>query len=161
MCTIVSGLKELSATASDTAPVSIERCFALVADVEHYPDWYSAGVKRVEVLERGDDQRARLVATVLSVGDGPIRKDFNLNMAVTTTEPSAVDLSRVKEDAANGELMAVSWALAPADAAATQLTVALRAALNLPPFLPVGAIAQSVANGFLAAALARLGSSES
>ena len=144
--------------------MSIERCFAVVADVEHYPDWYPAGVKRVEVLERGDDQRARLVATVLSVGDGPIHKDFNLKMAVTTTEPSAVDLSRVKQDAVDGELMAVSWALAPAagtsDAAATQLTVALRAALNLPPFLPVGGIAQSVANGFLAAALARLATSE-
>jgi hypothetical protein len=36
------------------------------------------------------------------------------------------------------------------------LTVALRAALNLPPFLPVGAIAQSVADGFLAAAMAKL-----
>lgn len=154
MC-IVSALKELSASASDIAPAPIERCFALVADVERYPDWYPAGVKKVEVLERGDDERPRLVDTVLAVGDGPLHMDFNLQMAVATTEPESVDLSRVKKDAADGELMVVSWALGAA-AAGTDLTVGLRAALNLPPFLPVGAIAQSVANGFLAAALERL-----
>ncbi len=54
------------------------------------------------------------------------------------------------------EHMVVSWALAEDGAAGTQLTVELQAALNLPPFLPVGAIAQSVADGFLAAALAKL-----
>jgi ribosome-associated toxin RatA of RatAB toxin-antitoxin module len=151
-------MKDLSATASDTARAPIERCFELVADVEHYPDWYPAGVKRVEVLERDRDGRATLVAALLSLGDGPIRKDFDLQMAVATTAPSTrgVELTRVKHNAADGERMVVAWALAEDGAAGTQLTVELRAALALPPFLPVGAIAQSVANGFLAAAMARL-----
>jgi ribosome-associated toxin RatA of RatAB toxin-antitoxin module len=160
MCLIVPALKELSASASDTAPVSIERCFALVADVEHYPDWYPAGVKKVEVLERGEDGRARLVAAVLAVGDGPLHMDFDLRMAVTTTEPGAVELARVKKDEADGSVMVVSWELAASagatDAEQTELSVSLHAALSLPPFLPVKQIAQSVANGFLAAALARL-----
>lgn len=155
MCVMSAQLKELSASASDIAPATIERCFALVADVERYPEWYPTGVKRVEVLERGEDQRPNLVAAVLAVGDGPLHMDFNLEMAVATTDPSSVDLSRVKKDAADGELMVVSWSLAAA-AAGTELAVGLRAALNLPPFLPVGAIAQSVANGFLGAALAQL-----
>ena len=37
-----------------------ERCFAVVSDVERYPEWV-ADVKEVEVLERDDDGRARLV----------------------------------------------------------------------------------------------------
>ena len=151
-------MKELSATASDVAPAPIERCFELVADIERYPDWYPAGVKRVEVLERGADGRPTLVAALLSLGEGPIRKDFDLHLAVVTTAPSArgVELTRIKENAADGERLVVAWTLAENGAAGTQLTVELRAALDLPPFLPVGAIAQSVANGFLAAATARL-----
>jgi ribosome-associated toxin RatA of RatAB toxin-antitoxin module len=150
---------ELTATASDVAPAPIERCFELLADVERYPDWYPAGVKRVEVLERDPDGRPTLVAALLSLGDGPIRKDFDMQMAVATTAPSArgVELTRVKQNAAEGERMVIAWALAEDGAAGTQLTVELQAALSLPPFLPVRAIAQSVANGFLAAAIARLG----
>jgi ribosome-associated toxin RatA of RatAB toxin-antitoxin module len=151
-------MKDLSATATDIAPAPIERCFELVADVERYPDWYPAGVKRVEVLERDPDGRPSLVAALLSLGEGPIRKDFDLRLAVTTTAPSTsgVELTRVKRNAADGEHMIVSWELAQDGATGTHLTVALRAALNLPPFLPVGAIAQSVADGFLAAAMAKL-----
>jgi ribosome-associated toxin RatA of RatAB toxin-antitoxin module len=147
-------MKDLSATATAVAPAPIERCFGLVADVERYPDWYPAGVKRVEVLERDPDARPTLVAALLSLGDGPLRKDFNLRLAVTTTapDPSGVELKRVKENAA-GEEMVVAWALAPDGEEGTNLTVELRAALNLPPFLPVDAIAKSVANGFLTAAL--------
>ncbi len=151
-------MKELSATASDIAAASIARCFELVADVERYPDWYPTGVKRVEVLERDPDGRANLVAALLSLGEGPIRKDFDLRLAVATTAPSTsgVELIRVKKNAADGEQMLVSWALAQDGATGTHLSVALRATLNLPPFLPVGAIAQSVADGFLAAAMAKL-----
>ena len=151
-----NAMKELSAKASDIAPSPIERCFTLLADVERYPDWYPAGVKRVEVLERDPDGLPSLVAALLSLGDGPIRKDFDLRLAVTTTSPREVELTRVKQNAADGQDMVVSWALAEDGAAGTQLTVELQAALNLPPFLPVGAIAQSVADGFLAAALAKL-----
>ncbi len=151
-------MKELSATASDIAHASIARCFELVADVERYPDWYPAGVKRVEVLERDPDGRANLVAALLSLGEGPIRKDFDLRLAVATTAPntSGVELTRVKENAADGEQMLVSWALVQDGPTGTHLSVALRATLKLPLFLPVGAIAQSVADGFLAAAMAKL-----
>lgn len=151
-------MKELSATASDVAPASIERCFELLGDIEHYPDWYPTGVKSVEVLERDPDGHPSLVAAKLSLGDGPIRKDFNLRLAVATTapSPSGVELTRVKRDAADDQEMVVAWALAPDGDDRTQLTVKLQAALDLPPFVPVGAIAQAVANGFLAAALAKL-----
>ena len=153
---MLNAMKDLSATATDVAPAPIERCFALLADVERYPDWYPAGVKRVEVLERDPDGLPSLVAALLSLGDGPIRKDFDLRLAVTSTSPSAVELTRDKQNAAGGEHMVVSWVLAEDGATGTRLTVELEAALNLPPFLPVGAIAQSVADGFLAAAVAKL-----
>ena len=149
-------MKDLSATATAAAPAPIESCFALVADVERYPDWYPAGVKRVEVLERDPDARPTLVAALLSLGEGPIRKDFDLQLAVTTTATSAVELTRVKQDAKDGEHMVVAWALAPNGVNGTHLSVELKAALDLPPFLPVGAIAKSVADGFLAAALGKL-----
>lgn len=150
-------MKELSATASDVSPAPIERCFELLADVEHYPDWYPAGVKRVEVLERDPDSgRATLVAAKLSLGDGPLRKEFNLQLAIGATSNSGVELTRVKKDAADGEQLVVAWALAQNGAEATQVSVELRAALELPPFLPVGPIAQSVADGFLAAAVRAL-----
>src|SRR5262249_10558284 len=138
-------MKELSAKATDRAPAPIERCFALVADVEHYPDWYPAGVKRVEVLERDPDGRPTLVDSTLSLGDGALRKDFRMQLTVKTTAPSpdGVELTRVAKPGAEGEEMVVAWALAPDGGDATQLTVDLRAALNLPPFLPLAAMAKS------------------
>lgn len=44
---------------SVTAPP--ERCFAVVADMERYPEW-AADIKKVTVLERDDQGRALLVA---------------------------------------------------------------------------------------------------
>src|SRR5262249_45984345 len=122
-------MKELSASAGDVAPAPIERCFELLADIEHYPDWYPAGVKSVDVLERDPDDRPSLVAAKLSLGDGPIRKDFNLRLAVATTAPSTsgVELTRVKRDAADAQEMVVAWALAPDGDDKTQLTVKLDA----------------------------------
>jgi ribosome-associated toxin RatA of RatAB toxin-antitoxin module len=40
---------------------TLERCFAVVTDVERYPDWVP-DVKEVSVLERDDLGRARLVS---------------------------------------------------------------------------------------------------
>ena len=38
-----------------------DRCFAVVTDVEHYPEWV-ADLKAVEVLERDEEDRAKVVA---------------------------------------------------------------------------------------------------
>jgi ribosome-associated toxin RatA of RatAB toxin-antitoxin module len=40
---------------------SPERCFAVVSDVEHYPEWV-ADVKEVQVLERDEQGRALVVS---------------------------------------------------------------------------------------------------
>jgi len=40
---------------------SLERCFAVVADVEVYPEWV-ADLKTVEVLERDEENRPSVVA---------------------------------------------------------------------------------------------------
>ena len=44
-----------------TIAAAPERCFAVVVDVERYPEWVP-DVKEVAVLERDDEGRARLVS---------------------------------------------------------------------------------------------------
>lgn len=146
-------MREVNASATGAVAADAERCYALLADVERYPEWYPAGAKRVEVLDRDGDGRAESVDALLSLGQGPIRKDFEMKLGVTYEQERRVELSRLASDAKDGESITVTWTLVPQDAA-TQLTVAFTARLDLPPFLPINGIVEAVAQDFLAAAQA-------
>jgi ribosome-associated toxin RatA of RatAB toxin-antitoxin module len=147
-------VKELTGTATAAVAAPAEQCLALLADVERYPTWYPDVVKSVEVTERdagGQPTRAR---TKLHVSQGPLSKDFDLDMAVAVQPPSTVQLSRVPGEPGDEESFEVTWFVdAPAHA---QIRLELRANLSVPRFLPLGGIGEAVADGFVQAAVRAL-----
>jgi len=149
-------MKEITATATGTAHAPIERCYEHLLDVEHYPDWYPDGAKSVEVLERGDDGKATKVDAVLAAVAGPLRKSFDVRLAVEPVRPTLVALARQPDDRGDHEALTITWLLTPVSEQETEITVEMSARIDVPMFLPVDPIAREVANGFLQAALASL-----
>ena len=147
-------MKSLNATAAGTSRAPIERCFELLAELDGYPRWYPSGVRSAEVLERGGDGLPTRARTELHLAQGPLVKDFRLELAVTTVRPTSVRLARIPRGAGDLEELTVAWTLAEGEA--TRIGVDLAASLSVPRFLPVGGVAESLALGFLTAALAAL-----
>jgi hypothetical protein len=143
-------MKELSGTATAAVAAPAEECLALLAAVDRYPIWYPEVVRSVDVLERdgaGQPTRAR---TKLHLSQGPLSKDFDLDMAVAVRAPSTVRLARVPNEPGDEERFEVTWYVdAPANA---QIRLELRANLSVPRFLPLGGIGDAVADGFVNAA---------
>ena len=65
-----------------------------------------------------------------------------------------MSLSRIPHRPGDNERLSVAWALSGGDR--TTIDVAMHANLSIPGFVPVGGLAESVAQGFLDAALAEL-----
>jgi ribosome-associated toxin RatA of RatAB toxin-antitoxin module len=149
-------MRELTSTTSSVAPQPIERCFTHLADIERYPDWYPSMVTSVTVLERDGDGRAVKVDAVLAVAAGPIHKNFNVRMQLTTLRPSLVALDRVADDRGDHEALTIKWKLAAAGEAETEIQLEMTAYLDVPRFLPIGPITDEVASGFLTAAVTSL-----
>jgi hypothetical protein len=130
-------MKELRGTAAALVPAPPAQCLALVEAVDEYPSWHPEVVREVEVLERdarGLPSRAR---TILHLSAGPVTKDFDLLMSITVDPPATVTLSKI-------------------DGQGTRVEVTLAANLDVPRFLPLGGVGDSVAQGFVSAASAEL-----
>jgi ribosome-associated toxin RatA of RatAB toxin-antitoxin module len=149
-------MRELTSSTSGVAPQPVERCFTHLADIEHYPDWYPDTVPSVTVIERDGDGRAVVVDAVLAVAAGPLRKNFNVRMQLTTLRPSLVSLDRVADARGDHEALTIAWKLAAAGETETEIQLDMTAFLDVPRFLPVGQITDEVAGGFLAAAIGSL-----
>jgi ribosome-associated toxin RatA of RatAB toxin-antitoxin module len=147
-------VKELTGHAEGTTPASPEACVALLADVDRYPDWYPEVVKEVEVLERDDQGRPTKAHTKLHVQYGPITRDFDLTMEVTHSPPGAVRLSRIPHHGRDGEQFDVNWLVSGAQP--SRIALDLAASLDVPRFLPLGGIGESMAQGFVNAATTAL-----
>ncbi len=150
-------MREISATATGTAQASIDAVFAQLRDVEHYPDWYPAGAKSVEVVERDAGGLPVAVNAVLAAVAGPLRKNFDVRLAVEAQAPTRVALVRIADDRGDHEALTISWTLRELGPQQTEVKVEMVAHLDVPPFLPVGQVAQEAAGGFLAAAIAHAG----
>jgi ribosome-associated toxin RatA of RatAB toxin-antitoxin module len=147
-------LRDLHGTAARTVTAPLPECFALLAAVEGYPDWYPDVVRQVDVLERDAAGQPRRARAQLHVAWGPVVKDFDLVLAVVVDPPSVVRLTRVS-DQPSSSTFEVGWQLR--EDAGTRIDVDLRAALDVPRFLPLGGIGVAVAGGFVDAAARRLG----
>lgn len=147
-------MREISATATGVAQASIDTVFKQLRDVEHYPDWYPAGAKSVVVLDRDVAGLPITVDAVLAAVAGPLRKSFDVRLAVQSEVPTRVALVRVADDRGDHETLTISWDLRELGPQQTEVTVGMVAHLDVPPFLPVGQVAQEAAGGFLAAAVA-------
>ena len=143
-------MKELRGTATALVPAPLERCLALVEAVDRYPDWYPEVVRSVEVLERGVGGVPSRARTELHVAVGPLTQDFDLLMAVTVEPPATVKLVKVGGSAK----FDVVWRLRAGES--TRLSLELDANLNVPRFLPLRGVGDSIARGFVSAASAEL-----
>jgi polyketide cyclase/dehydrase/lipid transport protein len=144
-------MKALSATATASTSASLHACFALLSAIDRYPDWYPEGVKSAEVTERGDDGLPIRGRTVLQITLGPFARDFPLEVSVIVRWPETITISRLPEHAGDHEHLDVIWRLRE-QSTGTAIEVALDAELAVPPLLPVGGVADSIARGFVEAA---------
>ncbi len=129
---------------------------SLLTNVDRYPSWYPDVVKEVEVLERDDQGRPTKAHTKLHVQHGPITRDFDLTMAVEVDPAGTVKLSRIPHHGSDGEKFEVAWRVS--GASPTRIAVDLAANLDVPRFLPLGGIGDSIAQGFVSAATRQLSS---
>jgi len=147
-------MKELSAAAAGETHASLQRCFELVAAIERYPTWYPTAVTAAEVTERNGDGLPTRANVILHVAHGVLVRDFRLKVAVQAQAPESVSMSRIPHGPDDREELSVAWALV--DGGSTRIEVRMRASLSIPRFVPVGGLAESVAGGFLGAALQAL-----
>ncbi len=149
-------MKELTGTATGTTPASPEACVAFLAHAERYPSWYPEVVKSVEVLERDASGQPSKVRTKLHVQHGPITHDFDVTMAVDVEpQQGTVKLHRIPHEPSDAERFEVSWAVD--GGAPTRIRLDLAANLDVPRFLPLGSVGDSIAAGFVSAATRALG----
>ncbi len=147
-------MKELQGRAA--APVAADdgRVLDLLADVEGYPSWYPDVVRTVEVLERDGGGQASRARATLHAAVGPITRDIDLVLAVTRSSDT-VRLTRVPHERSDPERFEVTWTLAGA-AGGRELRLVLDANLDVPRLVPLGGVGDSLARGFVTAALRRL-----
>ncbi len=131
-------------------PAPLAQCLALVEAVDGYPAWYPEVVRAVDVLERDARGLPSRAQTKLHVSAGPMTKDFDLLMAVTVEPPATVKLTKVGGNAK----FDVIWRLT--DGENTRIELQLDANLDVPRFVPLGDVGNSVAQGFVSAASAEL-----
>jgi ribosome-associated toxin RatA of RatAB toxin-antitoxin module len=143
-------MKELRGAAATLVPAPLAQCLALVEAVDGYPVWYPEVVRAVDVLERDARGLPSRAQTKLHVSAGPMTKDFDLLMAVTVEPPATVKLTKVGGNAK----FDVIWRLT--DGENTRIELQLDANLDVPRFVPLGDVGDSVAQGFVSAASAEL-----
>ncbi|MBV9193019.1 MAG: SRPBCC family protein [Solirubrobacterales bacterium] len=149
-------MKELRGTAGASVDAPLERAQALLEAVDGYPTWYPEVVKQVEVLERGADGPPQRVQAKLHFAQGPIARDFRLLLAVAVERPELVRLTRIPHEPGDPERFEVTWRLARQTQTQTRIDLELRADLDVPRFVPVASIGDSLARGFVAAAVRQL-----
>jgi ribosome-associated toxin RatA of RatAB toxin-antitoxin module len=108
----------LTGSCSAELRFAIERCWALVANIEHAPRW-QRGVERVDVLER--DERGRALICEI-VTDAKITK-LTVRVRMSYEEPLAVRWSLVEPN--DLEALDGSWELEPLAGDRTRVTYSL------------------------------------
>ncbi len=142
-------MRELRGRATQTVAAPIAECFALLEAVDRYPAWYPEGFRDVEVLARGARGEPTEVRVKLHVSRGPLRRDFDLVMAVEADRPTSVKLTRLTNDPSDQQFE-IGWRLRGMER--TDIDLDLRAKLRVSRFLPLGGVGSSLADGFVVAA---------
>lgn len=127
-----------------------ERCFAVLLAVDRYPRAYPEVIRRVEVIDRHADGSPLIALANLSLGVGPVQREFALRVKVSWKKDRLVRLTRVPNDRSDLERVTLTWHISPGPP--TRLTVRLRARLEVPRVIPVRGAGGAVARGLLEAA---------
>src|SRR5579884_2358825 len=130
-------MKELHGAASALVSSPITECFELLCAVERY-----------------ENRRPTKARATLHVAAGPLVRDFNLLLAVSTVQPTLVRLARIPHDASDEEQFDVTWRLE--QHSGTRIQLDLEASLSVPRLLPIGGLGDSLADGFARAAASAL-----
>ena len=149
-------MKELTGTASSTTAASREACMALLEDIDRYPTWHPEVVKEAKVLERDAEGRPTRARTKLHVVHGPLTRDFNLVMSVSIDPSGTIKLRRIPHQPTDKERFDVTWRVEPGNSSRIRLD--LVADLNVPRFVPLSGVGDSIAQGMVSAATRALGS---
>ena len=147
-------MKHLHGTAQAAVGVPIEECLAFLSALEAYPSWYPDVVREVEVVESGDDGLPRRAETKLHLSYGPVSRDLDLLLAVRVRRPGLVQLTQVPRGRSSGASFDGTWRLD--DRAGTHLELELDATMPVPRLVPLGAVGDAFAAGFMQAAVGRL-----
>jgi ribosome-associated toxin RatA of RatAB toxin-antitoxin module len=108
----------LTGSCSAEVEFPLERCWALVVDIERAPKWQRM-LERVDVVERDDHGRVLLCDTVI---DAKVTK-VKSRVRMSYEEPVAVRWIQVEGDSIDA--MDGSWELEPLAAASTRATYSL------------------------------------
>jgi Polyketide cyclase / dehydrase and lipid transport len=144
-------VKRLNATADTAVRASPAACLRLLEAVDRYPEWYPEVVRKVTVLARDAGALASKVEARLHVSRGPLSRDLELMLEVSTDEPLEIRLTRLPYDPTDQEEFELIWRVEAASSA-TRIGLELAANLDLPRALPLGGVGEAMAQGFLAAA---------
>ncbi len=142
-------MKELHGTASAVVSAPPEKCIAMLAAIEAYPDWYPDGVREVETLERDGDGQPTKVRTRLHVDVAALSRDFNLTMSVAVEPQGTVALRKLKADSSDPPFDVI-WRVS--ERQGTMIEIELDTALPVPRFVPIGSVGDSIAKSFVSAA---------
>lgn len=145
-------MKELQGSASASVVASRADCLALLQDIESYSSWYPEVVRQATIVRPADG--GRIVArAIVHLGVGPVSRDFDLLVEMTSDGRRVVALTRVRHDAADTEELSVRWRIDDgASADRTQLAVEVRARLEVPRLLPLQGVGDAAARGLASAA---------
>jgi hypothetical protein len=149
-------VKELTGSASASTSATPAEAMALLEAIDRYPTWAPDTVKEAEVLERDGDGRPTRARTKLHVERGRLTRDFNLIMSVSVDPAGTIKLSRIPHQPTDKERFDVTWRLERGDSSRIRLDLA--ANLNVPGFIPLGGVGDSMAEGLVSAATRALGS---
>jgi hypothetical protein len=148
-------VKDLQGSAAESVNAPPDRCLELLADVESYPRWYPEVVRGLEVVKRDAGGAAQQVRAVLHAAVGPINRDLELLLGVTRGTDT-VALARVPHEGSDRERFEVNWRVVGAAAQQARIELSLAASLDLPRLLPIGGLADTLAAGFVDAAVREL-----
>lgn len=143
-------MKEVRGTATTVVSAPVDRCFMLLATVERYPVWHPQVVKSVEVIERDTSGVPSNVRALLRVAREPVARDFDVVLTVELDWPRSVVLHRVPHEPSDPERFRFAWQLEPEGG--TRMQLDMQANLDVPAFLPLGKVGDSLAAEFVAAA---------
>ena len=144
-------MKALHGKATGDAPASMDVCLGVLAAVELYPDWYPDVVRRVLVVDRDPRGMASRAEVSLHLSHGPLARDLDLVVSVHIDPRGAVVLTRIPHSPSDNEELEVSWRLETGPE--TLIALELHANLAVPRLLPLVDLADSVAQGFVGAAV--------
>ena len=144
-------MRRLRAHASGAVDAPLAAAMALLRDLEGYPCWYPEGVRAVRVLARGPDGFAQRVEVTLRLGQGPVRRDFELTMTAVAPARGVLALERSPNGPDDPERLTITW-----QATRSSISIELDALLDVPRLLPVGGVAESLARGLVQAAVRSL-----